>query len=506
MDLGRSNDGGQGAALEVVKHRFRHGFAQLFLAFQAVRRDPFAWKRYLRVCLLQSLVIVAVTAVFLSTAHKSSEELRERRVEKALQKVTVGDPGPTLPAKAAPALATPVRPAKRAAVPKPPKAPAKAGELPAPAVKNAPAPVPAPPAAQDDEDDDSEDDADQPPPAAGPKRSAGKHEETPEEVRAAVNELQTAILDLAKQAGETVVRRDKDFQESRLELDKQFAELERTAEKVRLSEQDRAALVRLGGELDVLEQRTRPGFWDSAWALILSIYGTLSLIQAGVIALSRDYHVSIARDASLLLGVAPEDPPMVPRVRINIGWIRRKLKQRTRTLLVFLPGLGLIWLAALPFPYRASVSSVLTALWAAYWWVVWTASKSARAWEGAGQTRPPWFLRLWHRLTRVPLVGWIARSWEAIWMRVTRPVFSPTEAVEQQPLEFAGLAAARALQLIPLVKLFVRPLVPVASARLLAERVPRADLLLGAVERETLAARRAAVPASPDAIRARDVM
>ena len=91
-------------------------------------------------------------------------------------------------------------------------------------------------------------------------------------------------------------------------------------------------------------------------------------------------------------------------------------------------------------------------------------------------------------------------------MRNARPVFSHAEAVEEQPLEFAGLAAARALQLIPVVKLFVRPLVPVAAARLLAERVPRADLLLGQVDRETLAAQRAAVPASPDAIRARDVM
>jgi hypothetical protein len=242
--------------------------------------------------------------------------------------------------------------------------------------------------------------------------------------------------------------------------------------------------------------------------LVLSVYGALSVAQALVIALSRDYHAAIARDASLLLGVAPEDPPTAPRVRLNVAWIRRKMSQRTRSLLAFLPGVALISLAALPFPKRALLTSALTTAWAAYWWVVWTASKSARAWERKGVAPPPIYLRWWHlHLSPLPLVGGVARLWERLWARLTREAYSPAEAVEAQPAEFAGLAAARALQLIPLVKLYVRPLVPVAAARLLAERsVGAAPQLQSAMDWATLAAQRAAVPASPSALSARDQM
>jgi hypothetical protein len=151
---------------------------------------------------------------------------------------------------------------------------------------------------------------------------------------------------------------------------------------------------------------------------------------------------------------------------------------------------------------------VLTSLWASYWWVVWTASKSARAWEREGVARAPWFLRLWHEhVATLPFVGWVAGSWERIWVRLTRSTYSPAEAVESQPVEFAGLAVARALQLIPVLKLFIRPLVPVAAANLLAERSGRSERLLSSpAERATIAAQRAAVPASPGAIEARDEM
>jgi hypothetical protein len=338
--------------------------------------------------------------------------------------------------------------------------------------------------------------------------AATRNSDAHAEFQRGLQRLQSSVLKLSKKAGPTAVRRDEGFQKARLALDEQLADLEQEAEKAQLTEEDKAALVRLSGELDVLEQKTRPGWWDSAIALVLSIYGALSIVQAAVIALSRDYHAAIARDASLLLGVTPEDPPLSPRVRLNVAWIRRKLRQRTRSLFVFLPGVLLISLVALVLPASGLVTSVLTALWAAYWWVVWTASKSARAWEREGVARWPWFLRLWHTyLARLPLVGWLTRSWEGIWVRLTRSAFSPAEAVETQPAEFAGLAAARALQLVPLLKLFVRPLVPVAAARLLAERsVASERLLQSPQERAALAAQRAAMPVSPRALDRRDAM
>jgi hypothetical protein len=476
-----------GAPSELVAsfaERFRHGSSLLLLAFQALHRDPVAWKRYMRTCTLQALVTVAVASFFVSTARTSSEGLREVRVRKAMQQVSSVDPRPAPSGAPSHALA-----------------PKHAAALPAAAGQGAAQTKRAPPsaAAQDTEDEEDSDSADSEETIA---------EKSHADFEKGLQKLQTSVLKLSKKAGPTAVRRDTDFQEARVALDEQLADLERLAHKVQPSEEDKTALVRLGGELDVLEQKTRPGWWDSALALVLSIYGALSLVQAAVIALSRDYHAAIARDASLLLGVAPEDPPLEPRVRLDVAWIRRKFKQRTRSLLVFLPGVALISVAAVILPERALVTSVLTSLWAAYWWVVWTASKSARAWEREGVARWPWFLRLWHKyLAPVPFLGGMARSWERLWARLTRSAFSPAEAVEGQPAEFAGLAAARALQLVPLLKLFVRPLVPVAAARLLAERPLRSEPLLQTPqERATIAAARAAMPVSQGALAARDEM
>ena len=476
--------------LDSLSRRFRHGFAELWEAFRAVRGDRIAWRRYLRVCIAQALVTVAAAGVSLSTARRSSEDLREERVRKALarvQQVEASKPG----------VATGSGPGRSAGS----QEPVTAATAPVPRTRSRapPATHPAPAVKTEDEDGDDDEALEM------DEDDAAREADSGTKLQKAAGALGAAIAELGKEADTTAVRRDPEFQEARRKLDRELTALERSARKMPLTDDQRAQLIRLGAELDVLEQRTRPGFWDSALALFLSIYGTLSLVQAAVIALSRDYHAAIARDASLLLGVAPEDPPLVPRVRINVRWIRRKLKQRTRSLMVFLPGTALLALLALPFPHRATLTSVLTAGWAAYWWVVWTASKSARAWEREGVARPPWFLRLWHRyLAPLPVLGWLARGLERLWSRLTRAVFSPAEAVEAQPAEFAGLAAARALQLVPVLKLFVRPLVPVAAARLMAERAPRAELLASREEHAALTAQRAALPVSAGALRARD--
>jgi hypothetical protein len=487
--MGSEEHATAGAPSELVAsfaQRFRHGSSLLLLAFQALHQDSVAWKRYVRTCTVQAVVTVAVASFFVSTARTSSEGLREVRVRKAMEHVSSVELR-TKPSAAHVVLPPAKHPAAPPAQASPETAPAK-GAVPAPSAK--------------DSVDEDEEDSD----------AADSEEETTTKAQEAFEKsllkLQADVVKLSKKAGPTAIRRDQGFQEARTDLDERLADLERSAQKAQPSEEDKEALVRLGGELDVLEQKTKPGWWDSALALVLSIYGALSLVQAGVIALSRDYHAAIARDASLLLGVAPEDPPLEPRVRLNVAWIRRKFKQRTRSLLVFLPGVALITLVAQVLPERALITSVLTSLWAAYWWVVWTASKSARAWEREGVAGWPWFLRLWHKhLAPLPFVGWMTKMWERLWARLTLSAFSPAEAVEGQPAEFAGLAAVRALQLIPLVKLFVRPLVPVAAARLLAERPLRTERLLQTPqERATIAAQRAAMPVSQGALAARDEM
>ncbi len=360
-------------------------------------------------------------------------------------------------------------------------------------MKPAAPPVPANETADDEEPDDDEEET------ADTKTKAG--------FQGSLQKLQTSIIDLSKKAGATAVRRDAEFQKDRTDLDEKLAELERSARKVQLTEEQKEALVRLGGELDVLEQKTKPGFWDSALALALSIYGALSVVQAVVVHCRATTAAAIARDASLLLGVAPEDPPLAPRVRLNLAWVRRKLRQRTRSLLVFLPGVALISLAALPFPEQARVTSVLISLWAAYWWVVWTASKSARAWEREGGP-----------LTVVPPVVARPRRHVALHRLAGQDPGSPLGAFDPCCL-FAGRGGGGAAGGIrrprrgprppahSLLKLFVRPLVPVAAARLLAERTVRSERLLGSTkERAATAAQRASMPASPGALEARDEM
>jgi hypothetical protein len=226
------------------------------------------------------------------------------------------------------------------------------------------------------------------------------------------------------------------------------------------------------------------------WAALLA---ALQLVQWGVIALSRDYHDAIARDASLLTALEPEDGPLTPRVRLNVGWLVKELRHRWRSLVVFVLGTVVLLFLTIPVPRSDVVRAVLVPLWSAYWVVVFTASKSARAWTDT-TAGAPWFLRLWTGLTtRVPGFRWkLLQGYGRFWTERTRFAFSPAAEVERQPWAFAGLSVVRALSMLPVLKCFLRPLIPVASAHLLA------------AHRHTLAAPPPQTPvADPDAPSAR---
>ena len=217
-------------------------------------------------------------------------------------------------------------------------------------------------------------------------------------------------------------------------------------------------------------------------ALLAAIYASLGIAQVGVLALSRDFHDALSRELSLLVNVAPEDPPMRPKIRLDLPWVRRKANRRAQFFLGFLPGQALItsWAGSSrgTGPWDV-VTTVLTALWAAYWWMVMTAGQSARAWSPPETTPRPWYLRAWFALTeRVFLFRWAPASYlgPALGAHVARRFYGPSERVEEQPLEFAGLALSRALTLIPVVKLLLRPLFSVCSARLLVEHAATARL------------------------------
>ncbi len=204
------------------------------------------------------------------------------------------------------------------------------------------------------------------------------------------------------------------------------------------------------------------------WAALLA---AMHVAQWVVIALSRDYHDAIARDVSLLTRLEPEDGPTPPRIRLNIPWLRTKMKRRWRALVLFLMGAPFLWLVTLPVPFGSSLFTVLMSLWGAWWYVVFTAAKSGRAWRDEAAPQPL-FLRGWMWLTtNIPGFRWaLPRRYGRFMAERTHVLHSPIASVEQQPWAYAGLSMLRAIGMIPGLKVFVRPFIPVASAHLLEAR------------------------------------
>ncbi|WP_157231682.1 hypothetical protein [Hyalangium minutum] len=224
-------------------------------------------------------------------------------------------------------------------------------------------------------------------------------------------------------------------------------------------EQERGPIDRLLGRIDQEVQ-----FW-------VTVFGIMQLVQWVVIALSRDYHDSISREASLRTALEPEDGPLTPRVRLDVPWMRKKVSRRIRAFVVFIVGMPVLYGLTAAFPIRHELMAVLVPAWSAYWLVVFTTARSAYAWKDAAP-RAPWFLRGWRWLTtRVPGFRWgFLQRYGDFWTRRTREVFSPAAETEKQPWAFAGLTVVGMLSMLPLAKCFLRPLIPVAAGHLLVAR------------------------------------
>ncbi len=201
---------------------------------------------------------------------------------------------------------------------------------------------------------------------------------------------------------------------------------------------------------------------------LAALYTALYVVQFLVISFSRDYHDQLSRKAALATGIAPEDPELRPRVHLDWRWLRTRIARRWRALKLFGFGVPVIYLVTWPLPGDL-VRTVLLTLWGVYWFAVFVAAKSARAWVDEGLAREPWFMRLAGRAARrIKLLGSLPfRLYGRLWRRHGLAVFAPAECVEQQPFAFAGLTVFRFLASLPLLKLFLRPLTPIAVAHLL---------------------------------------
>ena len=205
---------------------------------------------------------------------------------------------------------------------------------------------------------------------------------------------------------------------------------------------------------------------DEAGTLLAMMY----VSQWIVLALSRDYTDQLSRRLSVGCGLPPEEMERNPNVRIDVRWMKKKLRRRLRATYLYLVGLPAIGLVSLPVGFALSwvsrgdtiAYSVLAFAWSAYWAVVGVTSKTAYAWNEPPPAFQPWFMRVLARVERYAIVRWYVR-----WVRkATTSVRAPTVIFEQAPLPLFGLAVARALTGAPLLSIFVRPLVPVAVAEI----------------------------------------
>jgi len=224
-------------------------------------------------------------------------------------------------------------------------------------------------------------------------------------------------------------------------------------------------------ELERVVRRTKDLAKSDELQFWIALFAVMQIAQWVVVALSRDYHDAIGRDASLLTELEPEDPPLTPRIRLDTQWLRKKLRRRIRAMVVFMAGMPVLYGFTAPFPFSKTLMAVLVPLWSGYWVVVFTTAKTAHAWKDSAAGEP-WFLRGWSWLTtRVPGFRWrFLQRYGLFWANRTREVFPPVSETEKQPWAFAGLTLVEVLAMLPVVKCFLRPLVPVAAAHLLVAK------------------------------------
>jgi hypothetical protein len=220
--------------------------------------------------------------------------------------------------------------------------------------------------------------------------------------------------------------------------------------------------------------------WARLVALASAFYATLGVVEWIVVALSRDYHDQLSREASLLSGALPEDPERVPRVRVDLGWMKRKLRRKVRGFLAIAIGVPAVWTVSLVPIAGKLLYPMLALLWTTYWVGVFTAGRSGFAFrtEGAPGAPEPWFMRVADRATNGTFLGKLGlpRLYVIVWRNLSAGLFPPARELEAQPYEMFGIAAFRALLLLPGMSLFFRPILPVASAHVLTTPLPEASL------------------------------
>lgn len=259
-----------------------------------------------------------------------------------------------------------------------------------------------------------------------------------------------------------------------------------TANEVAEALRDAEAGVKAAGD-EITEDEEKLPVWRRFWALAVS---AIFAAQWVVLALARDYQDRTSRELALTAGIEPEEDDIKPRVRIDWKWLRRKLRRRVRGAMVLVPG----FLLASPIFLLARISgftwlsSIVTGAWTFYWWMVFSAARTGRAWLWEKSAPPNAPLRWYLQATQTTpgLRWWGPRFVGWVWVRMTRSMFSPAMAVELDFAAFAGLSLARLIGNVPLIRVFVRPAMSVVAAEIVIQRAVAAAPLLSTATLESV--------------------
>ncbi len=210
--------------------------------------------------------------------------------------------------------------------------------------------------------------------------------------------------------------------------------------------------------------------FDVLTSRVGSIVAALGVVEWILIWVGREHHDHIAYETSVLTGVIGEPLKGAAKLRIDLGWLKLKAWRAIRFLLFLLLVSPAAWLLGM-IPYVGPALSVaIEAAWAAYWACVFAIANTFVAWDVKGDPKPPWFLRMLDRASRVPALGLVVRLYARLLTFATRNVWPACMAFEQCSWESAGLALARGVATIPFLYLIFRPMFPPAATHALLGR------------------------------------
>ncbi|MFZ5446756.1 MAG: hypothetical protein ACOZQL_42610 [Myxococcota bacterium] len=230
----------------------------------------------------------------------------------------------------------------------------------------------------------------------------------------------------------------------------------------------RGADAELSVELDSDEPRAPFGLTSlrDAFAWLALGFSALVMAQWATLALTREFQAPIGRALEAVAGL-DGDEPAPPRVRVDVKWLRKKLGQKVRGVLVLLPGFVAftpVFLATKVLGLDDFVMPPLMFGWSAYWWCTFTVGRSGLAWEDEASGAQPHPLRWWlARTERTPGFRWFGPRWVGAFAKwAMKRDLAPAVAFERAPLYFVGVGLARFVTSPPLVRLAFREAVDAA--------------------------------------------